>query len=657
MSKRMLAIVSVIIVGFLIIVGGIYFFRDSSGDSVNNMAGSTATASKEYNIYPNPHAVEYGEQELTLNQATQVVYDDTIDDVTKDKATSIFADHHLPEPKVTDEPSNQAINIYIGTKGSDGPAEQQAQDILSGGEQVFDNNDAYQLVINEDSIAILGKDTDAAFYGLATLDMILDQTQDNAIRQVQIEDYANTAIRGFIEGYYGIPWSNEDRKSLMEFGGKFKTTSYIFAPKDDPYHREKWDDLYPEEELDEISDMVAVGKQNKTDFVWSISPLGEVAEIAQDEGEEAAMDLVDENNEKLLAKFDQLYDAGVREFGILGDDVGALPLDYVVEQMNAVSKWADEKGDVKDTIYTPAAYNSDWAWDDGEELNVLEENFADNVQILWTGETTVAPVTQDTVDDFKNLDNEGNERRDPLFWLNWPVNDVDMERVFLGKGDMLESNVEGLSGVVTNPMQEAEASKIAIFAIADYAWNNEDFDAQQSWEDSMQYVETNATAAFSILAQHMTHADPGEGLEADESENLKGLLDGTLEHIENGESIEDTAPELINELEYIANAGEIFLDEADNENLKEELTPFVNALHDMVLADIEYLKAQEAIDDDDRNSAQQHYEEGQKLREESLDYDRPMLEGEEPEKAKPAGKRLQPFTDELEDAVKGNLGE
>ncbi|MDN6664346.1 MAG: beta-N-acetylglucosaminidase domain-containing protein [Tetragenococcus koreensis] len=657
MSKRMLAIVSVIIVGFLIIVGGIYFFRDSSGDSVNNMAGSTATASKEYNIYPNPHAVEYGEQELTLNQATQVVYDDTIDDVTKDKATSIFADHHLPEPKVTDEPSNQAINIYIGTKGSDGPAEQQAQDILSGGEQVFDNNDAYQLVINEDSIAILGKDTDAAFYGLATLDMILDQTQDNAIRQVQIEDYANTAIRGFIEGYYGIPWSNEDRKSLMEFGGKFKTTSYIFAPKDDPYHREKWDDLYPEEELDEISDMVAVGKQNKTDFVWSISPLGEVAEIAQDEGEEAAMDLVDENNEKLLAKFDQLYDAGVREFGILGDDVGALPLDYVVEQMNAVSKWADEKGDVKDTIYTPAAYNSDWAWDDGEELNVLEENFADNVQILWTGETTVAPVTQDTVDDFKNLDNEGNERRDPLFWLNWPVNDVDMERVFLGKGDMLESNVEGLSGVVTNPMQEAEASKIAIFAIADYAWNNEDFDAQQSWEDSMQYVETNATAAFSILAQHMTHADPGEGLEADESENLKGLLDGTLEHIENGESIEDTAPELINELEYIANAGEIFLDEADNENLKEELTPFVNALHDMVLADVEYLKAQEAIDDDDRNSAQQHYEEGQKLREESLDYDRPMLEGEEPEKAKPAGKRLQPFTDELEDAVKGNLGE
>lgn len=657
MSKRMLAIVSVIIVGILIIVGGIYFFRDSSGDSVNNTAGSTATASKEYNIYPNPHAVEYGEQELTLNQATQVVYDDTIDDVTKDKATSIFADHHLPEPKVTDEPSNQAINIYIGTKGSDGPAEQQAQDILLGGDQVFDNNDAYQLAVNEDSIAILGKDTDAAFYGLATLNTILDQTQDNAIRQVQIEDYANTKIRGFIEGYYGIPWSNEDRKSLMEFGGQFKTTSYIFAPKDDPYHREKWDDLYPEEELDEISDMVAVGKQNKTDFVWSISPLGEVAEIAQDEGEEAAMDLVDENNEKLLAKFDQLYDAGVREFGILGDDVGALPLDYVVEQMNAVSKWADEKGDVKDTIYTPAAYNSDWAWDDGEELNVLEENFADNVQILWTGETTVAPVTQDTVDDFKNLDNEGNERRDPLFWLNWPVNDVDMERVFLGKGDMLESNVEGLSGVVTNSMQEAEASKIAIFAIADYAWNNEDFDAQQSWEDSMQYVETNATAAFSILAQHMTHADPGEGLEADESENLKGLLDGTLEHIENGESIEDTAPELINELEYIANAGEIFLDEADNENLKEELTPFVNALHDMVLADVEYLKAQEAIDDDDRNSAQQHYEEGQKLREESLDYDRPMLEGEEPEKAKPAGKRLQPFTDELEDAVKGNLGE
>ena len=52
-----------------------------------------------------------------------------------------------------------------------------------------------------------------------------------------MRDYADVNIRGFIEGYYGLPWSNEDRMSLMRFGGDYKMTSYIFAPKDDEYHK------------------------------------------------------------------------------------------------------------------------------------------------------------------------------------------------------------------------------------------------------------------------------------------------------------------------------------------------------------------------------------------------------------------------------------
>ena len=38
---------------------------------------------------------------------------------------------------------------------------------------------------------------------------------------------------------------------------------------------------------------------------------------------------VDEEIASLLKKFDQLYDAGVRQFGVLGDDVGSLdPVSY-----------------------------------------------------------------------------------------------------------------------------------------------------------------------------------------------------------------------------------------------------------------------------------------------------------------------------------------
>src|SRR5699024_9689216 len=99
-----------------------------------------------------------------------------------------------------------------------------------------------------------------------------------------------------------------------------------------------------------------------------------------------------------------------------------------------------------------------------------------------------------------------------------------------------------------------------------------------------------------------------------------------------------------------------FMEKAKNDNLKKELEPFVNALHDMVLADIEYLEAQQAIEEDKVDSAKEHYVSAQMLREQSLDYNRPMLDDEE-EKAKPAAKRLQTFTDEIEEHVMNNIKE
>ena len=85
-----------------------------------------------------------------------------------------------------------------------------------------------------------------------------------------VEDYAEIKNRGFIEGYYGNPWSNENRKELMRYGSELKLTQYYFAPKDDPYHNKKWRELYPEEKLAEIRELARVGNQTKTRYVWTI---------------------------------------------------------------------------------------------------------------------------------------------------------------------------------------------------------------------------------------------------------------------------------------------------------------------------------------------------------------------------------------------------
>ncbi len=167
---------------------------------------------------------------------------------------------------------------------------------------------AHVVSVKGNVIAVLGKNTDSAFYGITSLKAIFNQLEGNELKELLIEDYSDGQWRGFIEGYYGIPWSNENRKDLMKFGGDFKMNSYIFAPKDDQYHSLKWREPYPAEKLAEIKEMVDVGIATKNKFIWTIHPfLKDGMNFGSEESYKADL-------EKIIAKFEQLYSVGVRQF-------------------------------------------------------------------------------------------------------------------------------------------------------------------------------------------------------------------------------------------------------------------------------------------------------------------------------------------------------
>ena len=100
---------------------------------------------------------------------------------------------------------------------------------------------------------------------------MLKESQVPVLRNVTVEDYAEIKNRGFIEGYYGNPWSNADRAELMRFGGDLKLTQYFFAQKM-IHTTTKWRELYPEEKPAEIRELARVGNQSKTRYVWTIHP-------------------------------------------------------------------------------------------------------------------------------------------------------------------------------------------------------------------------------------------------------------------------------------------------------------------------------------------------------------------------------------------------
>lgn len=93
-----------------------------------------------------------------------------------------------------------------------------------------------------------------------------------------------------------------------------------------------------------------------------------------------------------------------------------------------------------------------------------------------------------------NISTEGHPGRAPFFWINWPCSDNSKQHLIMGGNDtFLHPGVDPskIDGIVLNPMQQAEANKSALFAIADYAWNIWDNkeEADENWNDSFKYMD------------------------------------------------------------------------------------------------------------------------------------------------------------------------
>ncbi len=610
----------------------------------------TFAKENEYEIYPIPHDMTYGDDEFIIKEEVNVVVEDDIDTVTLQRLEDVFA---IKGKEVTysRDVVKGKTNVLVGTYGSKGFVDTYVQENYAVEASLFDHFGAYFLSANNDEIVVLAANSDGAFYALTSLKHIFNQMDGSTIRHFEMKDYADANIRGFIEGYYGIPWSNEDRMSLMKFGGDFKMTSYIFAPKDDPYHSARWRDPYPQSELEAIQEMARVGNESKCRFVWTIHPFMNGGITASS---------YDADIQKIIAKFEQLYEVGVRQFGVLGDDAGNLPRNVVIKVMNDLQKWVDSKGDVYNLVFCPQGYNHSWQGN-YSELNELDAGFPEDVQIFWTGEAVCQPVEQKTLEHFRryNVTNGKTERRAPLFWLNWPVNDINHSRMLMGKGSLLRTdiNVNDIYGVVTNPMQEAEASKVALFAVADYTWNVKSFDDDKSWADSFKYIDENAAKELHTLAKHMSNPQPnGHGLVLAESEELQSLINEFKTKLKNKEDMSDVAKRLLSELEIIIKACDDFHAKSTNEALKDELLPFTNSLRDLCQSISYFALTKLDIDDNDLYSAFNNYTAGSSKLSTSKTYTKKMVDGSN-KVVTPGSTHLIPLAEELNELVAGPVND
>lgn len=444
------------------------------------------------------------------------------------------------------------FSIYIGEKGD------KAVRKFAG--RVPNHPEGYYLLVDDKQIVAVGNDERGTYYALQTLRQLASV---DSLPQVEVRDYPAVRSRGVVEGFYGMPWSHEARLRQLRFYGDNKMNTYIYGPKDDPYHSSpNWRLPYPEAEARQLQQLVDVARENEVDFVWAIHP-----------GQDIRWN--DDDRKLLLQKFEHMYALGVRAFAVFFDDIsgeGTNPTKQA-ELLNYIDEeFVQPKKDVKPLIMCPTEYNKSWSDPAKGYLTTLGDKLNPTVQVMWTGDRVVADITRETVEWI-------NERikRPAYIWWNFPVSDYVRDHLLLGPvygNDTTMGNE--MSGFVSNPMEYAEASKIAIYGVAAYAWNPAQYDSERVWQQAMKTILPDASDELQFFAEH--NADLGANghkFRRDESRHLQALVQRFTEACTTGQCTATDIASLEQEFQRMIEVADILATSTGNQPLIDELMPWL----------------------------------------------------------------------------------
>ena len=375
-------------------------------------------------------------------------------------------------------------------------------------ELAYGADEGYILTVSEDGVKIAAETPRGVHYGMVTLLCLIGA--DATCPAVTVKDAPRNALRGVIEGFYGVPWTHEYRKELYAFMGDNKLNAYIYAPKDDPKHRETWRTPYTEAELERMGDLVATAREHHVKFIYAISPGCDY--MNEERAYESEFGL-------LLDKCQQIYDLGVRDFAIFLDDIPPAKLDAGLHarMLNEFqTEFVKTHEGMSNLIAITPEYCDAFLTAYTDEIAPL---IREDIVLMWTG-VGVSP--------FYNC-NETLGRiaekysRQVLIWWNYPVNDYATRNLFMDAcGNLARDIYKTTLGLIANPMNQGYASMIPLFTVSDFLWNPDVYDRAASLEAACRTFMPDASEALLGFIR-MTCANVING--DTDSVELKGLLD------------------------------------------------------------------------------------------------------------------------------------
>ena len=553
-----------------------------------------------YDLNPTPQKLEmqYG---LIDFDNVKVYYEDGITDVTRARVKEIMDKQGVSYSVTTNyDESTLALGLH-GSKGAvDAATTSYDADLFTPSETKYD---AHYVDINQNGrVTILGEDDDAVYYGLATLDDAMSTVDGQKLTCATIQDYANMQYRGVVEGFYGKVYTVEDILSLFDYMEENKMNTFVYGPKGDPYHLGNWRDEYPTTITDEqrfygmmtqddIKTIAAAAAANNISFVWSIHPAMQNGINFLDKNS------VDQGINDILEKFDHMYDLGIRQFGVFVDDIDlstalqgsenqAYMIAEIQRRLEAKYNTADTPAadHVGGTFYVPSFYGLDFGNDAQLTQNLgafKKANEGNNVIMMMTGSGCWSPVTNNALQRIRNYTG-----KKPVMWWNYPVNDNIDDQLYMNRINAVYGTdldvVDGM-GILSNPMNQAEASKVSLYGVSDYTWNTPNFDVQGNWEESFETY-TDDPAMQDALRTFASHASKNQDLT-----NINSIFNAYKSDSSNSQAVLD-------EMQKIVDACQLILTLKDSSdpklvNLEEEIRPWVYRLNDMSQIIIDCIQA------------------------------------------------------------------
>jgi hyaluronoglucosaminidase len=217
---------------------------------------------------------------------------------------------------------------------------------------------------------------------------------------------------GIIEGFFGRPYSWDERADMVRALGPAGYGFYLYAPKADGHLRRRWREPYPDADLGALAAFAGTCREAGVRFGVGLSPY------------ELFLAFDGSAKDALAAKLDQLDSLGLADLGVFFDDMhGDLP--ELAERQLEIVHWIAERTAASRLIVCPSYYTDDPVLDrvfGQRPANYLEDLGAGldpAIQLMWTGEEVCSREFSPG-----HLARVARQmRRKPFLWDNYPVND------------------------------------------------------------------------------------------------------------------------------------------------------------------------------------------------------------------------------------------